>query len=31
MTGMAASRAICGFPQTIPNYDLLTRKPSEGL
>ena len=27
----AASRAICGFPQTIPNYDLLTRKPSEGL
>jgi uncharacterized protein with NAD-binding domain and iron-sulfur cluster len=29
MTGMAASRAICGFPKTIANYDLLTRKPSD--
>jgi hypothetical protein len=28
MSGMAASRAICGMPHYIPGYDFLTRKPA---
>ncbi len=30
MSGAAASRAICGSPQTIIGYDILERKPSQG-
>jgi hypothetical protein len=29
MSGMAASRAICGQPATIVGYDFLQRKPSQ--
>jgi hypothetical protein len=30
MSGKAASRAICGAPDTIVGYDFLRRKPSQG-
>jgi hypothetical protein len=30
MSGMAASRAICGQPEIVVGYDFLQRRPSEG-